>query len=241
MKFTINNILFFIYVGLSLTIAAFFLLPVSVLFLAGNRRKADRYISFITKSYYRLLFFIIRVEVKVIGIENLPSSNKLCFISNHQGFFDIAVIVGYIPKMAGFIAKKELIKIPVLNLWIWAIGCVLIDRKSPRGSYRAIKKGIRQIQNGHPMVIFPEGTRSNNSTMNRFKPGSFKLATESNSIIVPLTIDGTYKIIEETGKLTASTVRLIIHPAIDLSRYSEPEKMNLIKTVESTIKNGLQN
>ena len=241
MKFTLNNILFFTYVIITLVIADFFLLPVPVLLLFSNRRSTNRYINFVARSYYRIAFFVASIKVDVYGLENLPKSNNLCFISNHQGLSDIPVIVGYIPRMVGFIAKKELIKIPFLNLWIWAIGCVLIDRKSPRGSFRAIQKGIRQIQNGHPMVVFPEGTRSRNSKMNRFKPGSFKLATESNSIIVPLTIDGTYKIIEETGKLTASTVRLIIHPPVFINEYNELEKINLIRTVESTIKNGLQN
>jgi 1-acyl-sn-glycerol-3-phosphate acyltransferase len=179
------------------------------------------------------------IKVDVYGLENLPKSNNLCFISNHQGLADIPLITGYIPKTVGFIAKKELGRIPFLNIWMSALGCLLIDRKNLRNSLHTIEKGIRQIEKGHPMVIFPEGTRSRNGHLGNFRPGSFKLVTGSNAPAVPVSISGSYKVVEETGIITSSKIKLIIHPAIDVSLLSEIEKTNLHQKVREIILSGL--
>jgi len=238
-KLKLINIVFVFYVFLIAILSPFLLLSALPVRLFRGRKHSDHYIHFLSGLLSRHLFFIFGIKVDVCGLENLPKSNNICFISNHQGLADIPLIAGYIPKTVGFIAKKELGRIPFLNIWMSALGCVLIDRKNLRNSLHTIEKGILQIGKGHPMVIFPEGTRSRSGQPGHFKPGSFKLVTGSNALAVPVSISGSYKVLEETGIITPSKIKLTIHPAIDVSSLSETEKTSLHQKVEEIIISGL--
>ena len=152
--------------------------------------------------------------VNVKGLENIPEEAVL-FVSNHQSYFDIGVFLGYIPKPMGFVAKAELSKIPVLKRWMEEIRCVFLDRSDIRKSAKAITDGIEILKSGRSLVIFPEGTRSQGAQMLDFKAGSFKLATKAKVPIVPVSIDGTYKILEgNNGWLRAAQVEVYVHEAI---------------------------
>lgn len=239
LKFTPINVAFVSYlIGLALLTPLFFL-PAIFIYLFAGINKSDSYIHWVGAMYSRHLFWVFGFKVEVSGIENLPKSNNICIISNHQGYADIPLIIGFIPKKVGFIAKKELARIPMMNIWLKALGCILIDRKNVRQSLKVIEKGAQQIQKGHPMVIFPEGKRSRSHNMVKFKPGAFKLLTGSNALAVPLTINGSHKIVEETGRVTATTVKLIIHPAIDVSKLSLQEKKDLPTRIYRQIRTGL--
>jgi len=217
----------------------FILLPALFIRLFGGKKRSDNYVNSVAQLYARHMFWVFRIKVRVLGIEHLPKSNNVCFVSNHQGLADIPLIVGYIPKTVGFIAKKELGKIPFLNIWMSAMGCLLIDRGNIRNSLSTIERGIKQLQKGHPMVIFPEGTRSKGETMRPFKPGSFKLITGAQCLAVPLTISGSYKVMETKGEISRSTIQLTIHPPIDVARLSKDEKDNLHQTTWKIINSAL--
>ena len=238
-KITPLNIVFAFYVLLMALLTPVLLLTALPVRIFSSRRNTEKYIAWLARLYARHLFFMFGVRVDSRGLENIPDSDNVCFISNHQGLADIPLIIGYIPKTVGFIAKKELGRIPILNIWMRALGCVLIDRGNLRSSLATIDKGILQIQKGRPMVIFPEGTRSRKNEMRSFKPGSFKLVTGTNALVVPVSISGTYKIIEETGKLNPTRIKLTIHPAIDVSRLSKEEKENLYQRVENIVRSGI--
>jgi 1-acyl-sn-glycerol-3-phosphate acyltransferase len=238
-KLRLINIAFVTHVLLIALVSPFLLITAVPVYWFGGKKRSDNYIHILGAFLSRHLLFTFGIRVDVRGIKNLPKSNNLCFISNHQGLADIPIIVGYIPKTVGFIAKKELGRIPFLNIWMGALGCVLIDRKNLRNSLHTIEKGIHHIEKGHPMVIFPEGTRSRNASLGNFKPGSFKLVTGSNALAVPVSISGSYKIVEERGIITASKIKLTIHPAIDVSTLSETEKSNLHQKVKEIIISGL--
>ncbi len=178
-------------------------------------------------------------KVEVIGVEKIPDRNVL-FVSNHQSYFDIPVILGFLKRLVGFIAKIELKKVPVLNFWIKRIHCVFIDRKKLKEAGKFIEEGIENLRNGYNMVVFPEGTRSKSQKMKAFKPGSFRLAFESSIPIVPITLNNTYKIFEEKGKIQKSNVKIIVHDPIYPENFSEDGKINLVKYVEEKIKSSIK-
>ncbi len=240
MKINIKNIPFFVYTFVTVIISLLFMIPALFMLSLGKKISSDRYLNRLGELYARNLFFTFGIKVKIIGIENLPKTNNICLVSNHQGTMDIPLIIGYIPKTVGFVAKKELAKIPIMKIWLGAMGCVLIDRTNARSSIKTIQRAINKIQRGHSMVIFPEGTRSRSNKIGKFKPGSFKFAMGANTFLVPLTIDGTYKIMEETGIFTPSNVTLTIHPAIEINKISPAEKKKLHELVENTVRSGLE-
>ncbi len=178
--------------------------------------------------------------INVYGKENIPKDRNVVFISNHQGDFDIAIFMALIPKEKGFVAKIELNKIPILRTWMKYIGCVFMDRKDLKQSLKTINKAIDFIKKGHSMVIFPEGTRSKCDKIGDFKPGSFKLAFKTNTPIVPVTIDGSYKLKEKNnGLIKPDTVNVYIHNPIFLENITNEEKESLPGKIKDIIADKL--
>ncbi|KAA0550133.1 1-acyl-sn-glycerol-3-phosphate acyltransferase [Bacillus sp. BGMRC 2118] len=174
-----------------------------------------------------------RVEVK--GEELLPDGPVL-FVSNHQGNFDIPLLMGFVSKPIGFISKVEVKKLPIISHWMEVLPCIFMDRKDRRQSVRAIQEGARLLQKGHSMVIFPEGTRSKGGPIAEFKSGSFRLATKSGVPIVPITIDGSYRLFEEKGFLfQPGDVTITIHPPINHDEYQSLEINELALMVQQNI------
>lgn len=153
-------------------------------------------------------------RVDLQGEKLLPAGPNICFISNHQGMFDIPLVLGFIPIPSGFIAKQELFKIPVLSWWMHEIPCVFIDRGSARKAMESFQKSAEVIKAGHPLVIFPEGTRSRGDDMGPFHLGSFKLPMMADATIVPLAIKDSWKIHEIDKGIHAINLKLKILPPI---------------------------
>jgi 1-acyl-sn-glycerol-3-phosphate acyltransferase len=158
----------------------------------------DKKIHKLPQHWARRLVEITNSTVKVNGLENIPDGPVL-FISNHQGNFDIPVLLGYVGKPMGFISKVEVKKIPIVPKWMKVMNCIFINRKDRRQAIMSIKEGAETLKKGHSLVIFPEGTRSKGGKVAEFKAGSLRLATDSGVPIVPIAIQGTYKIMEHGG------------------------------------------
>ena len=194
-----------------------------------------------TRTISQKLIKLSDSTVNVHGLENIPEGPVL-FVSNHQSNMDIAIICGFIDKPKGFIAKKELKKLPLINKWITLAGSIYLDRENPRKSMEGILEGIKTLKNGHSLVVFPEGTRSRGDKMGEFKSGSFKLATKSKVPIVPLTIDGTYRVMEANKILIKpSNINFYVHKPIYTDKLSKEEIAKLPETVEHIIRSKLPN
>jgi len=153
--------------------------------------------------------------IQVTGIENIPLSGGVLFVSNHQSNFDIPILIGFLPRDKGFIAKAELLKIPVFRMWMKALGCVFINRKDARQSLVALNQAAKKLKAGHSLVIFPEGTRSSDGKLGRFKAGSLKLALHANVPVVPVTIKGSMHIMPKgTSLIKSARVEVIVSEPI---------------------------
>ncbi|MGH4118530.1 lysophospholipid acyltransferase family protein [Clostridium sp.] len=183
---------------------------------------------------------VTKTRMEVSGIENIPVENCV-FVANHQAIFDGFALVAYIDKPFGFIAKKEIRKIPLVGCWLKSIGSIYIDRKNPRQSIKTIEEAVEKINSGYSIMIFPEGTRSLKSKMNPFKKGSMRLATKSKVAIVPITIDGTYNVLEVGRKVTGNKVKMVIHKPIYVSTLCKEEQQDLAQYVQDIIEEELNN
>lgn len=206
-----------------------------------KQRQAEEQIANIAYNWARSLIKYTGTTVKVNGLENIPQRNVL-FVSNHQGYFDIPLLIGYINKPKGFIAKAELKKIPIISAWMKKIHCVFMDRNDIRQSIRAIQKGVKILKSGKSMVIFPEGTRSKSNTLGTFKPGSMKLALKSGVPIVPVTINGSYKILEQNDFIIKPTqVEIVISKPVYVDKLTKEERANLAPLVRDKVAQHLYN
>ncbi|MCB5268284.1 MAG: 1-acyl-sn-glycerol-3-phosphate acyltransferase [Candidatus Cloacimonetes bacterium] len=235
MKSTLWKIWFFFF--MLLCMLGYFLLIVCKIILP---RKLYRKVVFICVRFWgRNTLLSTGSTVQVEGVENLPDQNNICFIANHQGMFDIPLVLGFIKKPSGFIAKQELFKIPVLAWWMKEIPCVFIDRNSARAAMESFKKSAAVINDGHPMVIFPEGTRSKGDQMGEFHLGSFKLPVMAEATIVPLVIKDTWRIYEIDKGIHKVAIKLRILPPISAQDEIYQDKHRLSEYLHGLIQDTL--
>lgn len=207
----------------------------------GKLEERDEYIYQCSRIIAHTFLKDAGIEVNVEGLENIPNGPVL-FVCNHQSNMDIPVIMYSIDRPKGFIAKKELEKMPILKDWIILSKAIFIDREHPKKAMAGIIQGIKQLKDGYSMVVFPEGTRSQCSKMGEFKAGSFKLATKPKVPIVPLTIDGTYKIMEGNHYfIKPGKVNLYIHPPVYTDKLTKEEITELPEKVENIVRSKLPN
>lgn len=204
--------------------------------LKTNPEQAEKRIWQDAENWAKYIVKSTGSTVKIMGEENLIKDKPVLVVSNHQGFFDIPLLMGSTGFPIGFIAKTDLAKFPFLNDWMQLIHCLFMDRNDMKQSLKIIMEGIKQIKNGQSMVIFPEGTRSKGGPVAEFHAGSFKLATKSKAPIIPVTIDGSYKIMEEKhGNIQPSEITLTVHPPIYTQNLTKEEVNSLPVTVREII------
>lgn len=210
--------------------------PSAVLRLVGANKAADRWMRFNGTNISRTILWSLNIKIEVKGAERIPrDGSPVCFVSNHQSMLDIPAVIAGLRIWAGFITKQELDSIPLVNSWIRSINCVYIDRNSPRSAISAILKGVENIRNGIPMFIFPEGTRSKTGRLGKFKTGSLKLATRAKAVIVPITIDGTRKALEQKKGIRRVRVIISVADPIPTADLNEEQLKNLPDTVYGAI------
>ena len=206
----VKTFLIFFLVG----VCVVFLLPVGLMAILFSFVGLKRPMSFLTykiAQYWSLMLLKLSgCSLTIQGRENIPKRGGVCFVSNHGSIFDIILLLAIIGRPFGFIAKKDLLFIPFLNAWIAILGGLFIDRKNPRKGLKTINRGIRRLKAGSSILIFPEGHRSKGQGLLPFKPGSFKLATQSGVPIVPIALSGTYEVFEKNMCLCPVPLRLVI-------------------------------
>ncbi len=204
--------------------------------LTANRTEGDPFSAKYVKEWAKDRVADSGSTINIKGLENIPDQNGILFMSNHQSNFDILLLLAELPVQHGFVAKVELDHIPFFSRWMRCIHCLFMDRNDMKQSAQTIIDGIKQLKAGINMVIFPEGTRSKGAPVGEFKAGSFKLATKSKAPIVPVTIDGTYKVMEgNKNKIKPAEINLIIHEPIYTDKLTKEEIAELPEKVRSII------
>jgi len=235
-----RTLIFFLIFWIILLISLPLLLPVYLLNLFDSHEIRKRYIRFLTSGWSRFTLFTAGIKIKKSGLEHIPSpESEYVIISNHQGNFDIPVLMAVLPFSPGFVAKKELTRIPLISSWMNALECLPIERSDPRASRKKIYNRIRQ-KGKNPLILFPEGTRSRGLQMVNLKTGSLKLLFHHHIDILPVTINGTYKSYEEKGKIQPADVMVIFHPLIRTSSYEPRDIPKFLKDLRQIISGGLK-
>jgi 1-acyl-sn-glycerol-3-phosphate acyltransferase len=202
----------------------------------GDRQGRDEYLYSVVRTWAKAMVANSGSRVTVTGIENIPAEGSVLFVSNHQSDFDIPLMLGYLSKNKGFVAKVELENFPLLSRWMRETRCVFLDRKDLRKSIKTIREGAEILKSGHSLIIFPEGTRSRSPRTGEFKKGSLKMAVKANVPVVPVTINHSWKIMGTRGLIIApADVELTVSPAIYPDKLTEDERQNLSDIVRGII------
>lgn len=152
-----------------------------------NRRAgvvgSQRIVSFA----FRLVLFAAGAKITAKGMENIPDEPVL-FVANHRSYADIPLVYITNRNPVGFVAKKEIGKVPGLSWWMTNMNCLFLDRADLKQSLKVILKAIDNVKSGYSMFIMPEGTRNHSDELLPFKEGSFKIAEKAGCKIVPVAI-----------------------------------------------------
>jgi 1-acyl-sn-glycerol-3-phosphate acyltransferase len=134
------------------------------------------------------------VELEVFGAENMPEGQSYVVMSNHASYADIVALFIALPVIPGFLAKRELMRVPFLAAALRAGGHVIIDRKRRETTRQSLDSAAAQVRAGRTVLIFPEGTRSEAGEVSDFKTGGFHLAKSAQVPIVPVGLRGTHSV-----------------------------------------------
>jgi 1-acyl-sn-glycerol-3-phosphate acyltransferase len=223
------------FVGLVLIIALFFCLPYHLylrkLFEKNPEKswaKARRFVS----AFFRTELKISGCTVVVKGRENIPEDGPVLFVGNHRSYFDILIYHEAVQKPAGFIAKKEIRKFPLLPLYMDDIGCIFLDRDNLKQGLATINQGAEFMKQGHSMILFPEGHRNQTDELLPFKEGGYKMAEKSKSPIVPVAISGSDLLLESAPKKRVHKHAVIIEFGEPIYPMEMPPKERKAKYAE---------
>lgn len=207
-----------------------------------SEKEYEQYTNAKGKKWAKFVLKATGLNVIIKGRENIIDGPCL-YVANHQSNVDIPLLLAVIDQPLGAVAKKELQTVPVLSYWCSAIGCVFLDRENPREGIKAIQQGTLNLKNGHSMLIFPEGTRSKGKEIAEFKKGSLRMAIKSGVPVVPITVNGTYKILEgfKDSKKDNKDCTCIIHEPIYTNELSKEELNELVEKCQHIIEKSYKN
>ena len=155
------------------------------------------------------------VSVDVRGRENISQGQSYVFVANHQGAYDIFSIYGYLGHNFRWMMKKSLEKIPLVGLACKMSGHIFVDKSSPRAIRETMETAEKRLAGGMSVVVFPEGSRTPDGRLHRFKRGAYMLAMEFKLPVVPVTIDGAYAVMPRSATLPRpGRIVLTIHRPI---------------------------
>ncbi len=202
--------------------------------------RAGNIVHHYARWWAKIQLLVSGVRVKVKGLEYLDKKNPFIYMANHQGSYDIFALLSCLPVQFRWIAKKELFAIPIMGWAMRAANYISIDRSGKRKALESIERAAAKIKGGVSVVIFPEGTRSSDGSIQPFKRGGFTLALKSGVPIIPITIQGSLDVMpRDSLRVRPGEIHITIDRAIDTASYSLKNRDVLMERVRATLARNL--
>lgn len=182
---------------------------------------------------FRVCLWLAGTQITYLGEDRVPKDVAVLYIGNHRSYFDILMTYVRVPRPTGYIAKKEMLRYPLLVNWMKNLHCLFLDRKDIKEGMKTILAAIEKIRSGISICIFPEGTRNRVAdTFLPFHAGSFKIAEKTGCPIVPMAIVNAGDIFEDHLPRVKKTKVIIEYgEPIHTGRLDRNAKKNLPDTV----------
>lgn len=187
----------------------------------------------------RIICMVLFLPVKVKGKENITKGKAYIIVANHQSIFDVFMIYGYLGIKFKWLMKKELAQIPLVGTACTKAGFIYIDRSSKMKSHASMTKASEILRRGMSMAIFPEGTRTGDGQIGKFKKGAFLLAQDLQIPILPVTINGTFQVMSRHAILPSwHRTGITIHTPIEPQKsegLTEAETNAMIRQISTDV------
>lgn len=197
----------------------------------------DRIARTIVSWGFRCITRLAGVNLIVRGRERIPQDGAVLYVGNHRSYFDIVLSYPLFLSITGYVAKLEMIRWPLLNLWMRNIHCLFLDRKNIKQGLKTILKGVEEVRRGISICIFPEGTRNKvNDTFLPFHEGSFKIAEKGGVPIAPMVIVNAAGVFEDhLPRVKRTTVVIEFENPIYVDQLDKETRKNLGDYVSGVI------
>ena len=185
----------------------------------------------------RIMCTLALTRVKIIGNENIDPNKSYIFVANHQSMFDIFLVYGYLNAKFKWIMKQEIRNRPLLGKACESMGHIFVDRSNPMRAQKSLKEAEQRLLQGHNSIfLFPEGTRSANGKVGRFKRGAFTIARDLHFPIIPVSISGAHNVLPKGGwYITPGTITMTIHQSIDTTNLNDDNLNEMIDNVKDIV------
>jgi len=192
-------------------------------------------------QWSRRLLSDAKIELSVRGLEHAKTDESFVVMSNHQSLYDIPVLFQALQRRIRMVAKRELFRVPVWGRAMRVAGFIEVDRDNHARAVESLRRAAEAIESGTDVWISPEGTRSRDGSLQAFRKGGFHLALDAGVRILPVSIDGTRRVLEAGGATVrpGATVVVTVHPAVDTLRYSADDLDALMAHVKDAIQGAL--
>ena len=209
--------------------------------VAGRFDSSGRVSHRVASLWARLLCRWSGVRVDIQGLEHILKDRPQIFVANHQSYFDIFALAGYLPVQIRWVAKASLFRIPFLGWSMRAAGYIPVERENRKQAYQSFLATIEKLNAGCSVVIFPEGTRSEDGTLGPFKKGGPLLAARSKAPMLPVTIIGSGRIIKKKGVLIRpGPIRIIISAPVFVHENDPQHGDRILETIRETIRTNYE-
>src|ERR1044072_1863730 len=177
------------------------------------------------------------VRVKVTGLELLDPKQTYVFVSNHRSYLDTAAMFIYTGRRIGLLAKKELLKVPVLGVGMGFVNVMAIDRTNRENAIRTTEAAEKRIQSGVSFAVFVEGTRAKPGELLPFKKGAFYMVRQAGVPVVPVAVRHSAVLMGKgTGEARAGTLEMVLLPPVETAGIETDEDMSrLVASVRASI------
>ena len=182
-----------------------------------------------------LRFSGVRVEVK--GLELLDPKQTYVFVSNHRSYLDTATLFIFTGRRIGLLAKKELLKVPVLGVGMGFVNVMAIDRSNRESAIRTTEAAAGRIRSGISFGVFVEGTRAKPGELLPFKKGAFYMARQAGVPVVPVAIKHSDELMGKgTGEAKSGTIEMVLLEPVPTNDVTTDDDVNkLIGNVRGSI------
>lgn len=203
----------------------------------GKYEKRDAVGFKAVKKWAKFVTRAAKMNITVEGLEKIPKDKPVLFTPNHQSYADIPLLLHVLKDFNfGFMMKISLAGVPFISSISKMLKCVPVNQENPREAVKAIHKTIENIENGHSMLIFPEGKRGFSNTPDEFKNGAFKIVQKTNVTVVPIYIRNVFKVFEgNNGIIAPADIKVTILDPIETHDMTRADVKELHDTVYNII------
>lgn len=193
------------------------------------------------RGWARILLGVSFVHISVQGRENLDGSRAHIFCANHLSYLDPPALLASLRTPVRFLAKQSLFHVPFLGWAMRGEGDIPIDRENPRAAARSLASAVASVRRGTSLVVFPEGGRSRDGTLQPFLGGAFRIAIQAEAPVVPVAIRGTREALRPGSlHVRGGRVRVIIGQPIPTQGLSASDQDRLAAGVRERIQQMLE-